>query len=111
MQPCVRSEGLEMGTLVYSNAHELRWCEARRPHTVSVDADADHMLRTISGVCVQSGSQGGGVRLYTFSIMRACMNARLSTRMSGVERVLDICVVTSYRDAHRPHLTLRGLSG
>ena len=107
----MRSERLEIDTLSYSNECGLWYYEARCPHTVSVNADADHMLITIGGVCVQGGSQGGGVRLYTTSIMHACMNARLSTRMSGVERVLDIRVVTSYRHAHKPHLTLRGLGG
>ena len=36
------------------------------------------------------------------SIMHACINARLSTRMLGVERVFDIGVVLSYRHAHKP---------
>ena len=100
-----------MDTLSYSNECELCLCEASRPHTVSIDADADHMSRTIGGVCVQGGSQGGGVRLYTSCTMRACMNARLSTRMLGVEHVLDIRVVASYSLAHKPPHMLRGLSG
>jgi hypothetical protein len=100
-----------MGTLSYSNECELCLCEASRPYTVSVDADADHMLIIIGGVCVQGGSQEGGVRLYTSCIMHACMNARLLACMLGVERVFDIGVVLSYSLAHKPPHMLRGLSG
>ena len=99
-----RPEGLEMGTLPCMNTHELRYCDASRPHTVIVDADADRILRTIGGVCVHGGSQGGDARLYTSSIMHACMNARLLTRMASVDRMLYICVVTSYTWASRTRL-------